>query len=85
MPFLDQKQLTLTGSYFQVNYFHLSIALFFASHFQWLLSFESLHCSANNHARFYSQKIIKGKIVNVAHFNQRHCLEECGQWLENID
>ena len=28
---------------------------------------------------------IKGKIVNVAEVNQRHCLEESEQWLENVD
>ena len=25
------------------------------------------------------------KIVDVAEINQRHCLEESGQWLENVD
>ena len=25
------------------------------------------------------------KIVNVAEVNQQHCLEESGQWLENVD
>ena len=24
------------------------------------------------------------KLVNVAEFNQRRCLEESGQWLENV-
>ena len=27
---------------------------------------------------------IEEKIVNVAEVNQRHCLEESGQWLENV-
>ena len=27
----------------------------------------------------------KEKIVNVAEVNQRRCLEETGQWLENVD
>ena len=26
-----------------------------------------------------------GKIVNAAEVNQRHCLEESGQWLEIVD
>ena len=25
------------------------------------------------------------KIVNITEVNQRHCLEESGQWLENVD
>ena len=31
------------------------------------------------------QKIFRGKIVDVAEVNQRHCLEESGLWLENVD
>ena len=27
----------------------------------------------------------EGKIVDVAEVNQQHCLEESGQWLENVD
>ena len=37
---------------------------------------------------FYSQHSPKkfiGKIVDVADVNQRRCLEESGQWLENVD
>ena len=32
----------------------------------------------------HSQKNSEKKIVNVAKVNQQH-LEECGQWLENVD
>ena len=27
----------------------------------------------------------RNKLVHVAEVNQRHCLEESGQWLENVD
>ena len=31
-------------------------------------------------------KIFSGEqIVDVAEANQRHCFEESGQWLENVD
>ena len=30
---------------------------------------------------FFSEE----KMVDVADINQRHCLEESGQWLENVD
>ena len=30
-------------------------------------------------------KFIRRKIINVAEVNQRRCLEESGQWLENVD
>ena len=31
------------------------------------------------------KKISDQKIVDVAEVNQRRCLEESGQWLENVD
>ena len=30
-------------------------------------------------------KKLQGKNVSFAGVNQRHCLEESGQWLENVD
>ena len=30
------------------------------------------------------QKKLRGKIIKVAEVNQRHWLEESGQWLENV-
>ena len=32
-----------------------------------------------------SQKIFRGKIIDVAVVNQSRRLEESGQWLENVD
>ena len=33
----------------------------------------------------HSQKNLEVKIVGIAEVNQRRCLEESGQWLENVD
>ena len=33
----------------------------------------------------HSQKNFSGKITDIAEVNQRHWLEESGQWLENVD
>ena len=33
----------------------------------------------------HSRKFFRGKIINVAQVNQQRCLEESGQWLENVD
>ena len=32
-----------------------------------------------------SKKFTQGKILSVAEVNQLSCLEESGQWLENVD
>ena len=32
-----------------------------------------------------SPKNLRGKIIDIAKVNQRRWLEECGQWLENVD
>ena len=33
----------------------------------------------------HSQKIFRGKNINVAEVNQQRRLRESGQWLENVD
>ena len=33
----------------------------------------------------YLKKFSEEKIVNVTEVNQRRCLEQGGQWLENVD
>ena len=33
----------------------------------------------------HSQKNLEVKIVGIAEVNQRRCLEESGQWLENVE
>ena len=33
----------------------------------------------------HSQNYFRGKIINIAEVNQRHCLEESGQRFENVD
>ena len=33
----------------------------------------------------FPKKLSEEKIVHIAEINEWHCLEESGQWLENVD
>ena len=45
----------------------------------------SILASAPSCPGFDSRNFFTGKIVNAADANQGCCLEESGQWLENVD